>query len=94
MTKEVGSLVVQLCGLCVVVIFACLHRNKKAAMTFGAIVMFLANIIGQIGLAGGGPGACVGIFFFPLLGIMVAWVTFIISNFVRNKFKGANDGEK
>jgi hypothetical protein len=82
-TKEVVSLIVQLFALCAVVVFASLQREKKISIIFGAIVMFLANIVGQIYIAGGGPGACVGTFLLPLLGILVAWMTVVMANFVQ-----------
>jgi len=44
--------------------------------------MFLVNIIAQIIIAGGGPGACIGCVGLPYIGIVTAYLTHKL--FVKN----------
>jgi len=51
----------------------------------GVVLMLCANVVGQIIIAGEGPGACVGFFILPLYGALAAWITVCISNSIRRK---------
>jgi len=78
MNPEVGeflSLVVQIAGLTAVAPLTLLCRRKRWAWVVGPALGIVVNIVGQIVLAGGGPGACVGFFAFPLYGGLISWLT-------------------
>jgi len=76
MEPERLSLIVQISALVVVFLFTLISSKKENCLLFAAIFMFIINIIAQIVIAGGGPGACLGMIALPSLGIMVAFVTF------------------
>jgi hypothetical protein len=73
------SLMVQLWGLIAVVWFTFLWRQKKWALVVGPVLGLLVNIVAQIAIAGGGPGACVGFAAFPLYGLVISWLTLRIA---------------
>jgi hypothetical protein len=72
---EFLALLVQVWGLMATVALTFMFRRKKWAPDIGLGLGFVVNVVGQIGLAGGGPGACVGFFVFPLFGWLVSLLT-------------------
>ncbi len=73
------ALMVQVWGLIAAVAFTYMWRRKKWALAVGPVLGLLVNIVGQIIIAGGGPGACVGCVAFPLCGLAVSWLTLTIA---------------
>lgn len=73
------SLTIQVWGAISVVAFTFMWRRKKGALAVGPVLGFLANIVAQILIAGGGPGACVGFVAFPLCGLLISWLTLRIT---------------
>ena len=55
--------------------------------------MLIANIVGQIYIAGGGPCAFVGFFILPLYGALVAWITVRIANKIHRRLKNKQHEE-
>ena len=72
---EFLSLMAQVLGLIATVGLTCLCRRKRWAPAIGLAMGFAVNIVGQIVLAGGGPGACAGFFVFPLIGWLASQLT-------------------
>ena len=55
-------------------------------MPLSVVIMVAVNIVGQVIIAGEGPGACCGFILLPVLGCVVAWITVSISKkFCRPK---------
>jgi len=73
------SLMVQVWGAIAVVAFTFMWRQKKWALAVGPVLGLLVNIVAQIAIAGGGPGACVGFVGFPLYGLIISWLTLRIA---------------
>lgn len=84
LSNEIMSLIIQLSTLLLIVVFSITFPNKKKAMMFGVCSMLLANVLGQLVVAGEGPAFCVGFVILPFWGILVAYVSIII----RGKIKG------
>jgi uncharacterized membrane protein len=83
---ETLSLVVQLFGLFITVIIA-FFCKKKTAVISGIVTMFIANIVGQILIAGGGPGAFAGIILLPVLGGFTAYIVVTIKGVALKRQK-------
>ena len=67
--------------------FAALIRRKGIAIGIGIVLMLIANIVGQIYIAGGGPGACCGFIALPSYGALVAWITVRIANKIHRRLQ-------
>lgn len=80
---EFLSLMVQVWGVIAVVAFTFMWRRKKWALAVGPVLGFLVNIVGQILIAGGGQGACVGFVGLPLYGLIISWLTLRIAGSLR-----------
>ena len=65
---EMMSFLVQSLTLLLIAVYSASVINHRKAFKFGCYMMFLVNIIGQVIIAGGGPGACIGIVILPLWG--------------------------
>lgn len=87
MIEDIGtaSLIVQITGLLLVVIYSCRRRNLKSSVKAAILIMWAANIFGQIIIAGGGPAAFVGFFILPIYGILLAWLSVTIANKISHK---------
>jgi len=72
---EFLALMVQVWGLLATVPLTFLCRRKRWAPAIGLILGFVVDVVGQIGIAGGGPGACAGFFFLPLYGWLISHLT-------------------
>lgn len=89
------SLFIQLFTM-IYILIASPRNRKGTAIWHGAFFMLLANIVGQIVVAGGGPGACVGMVALPTLGMMLALVSLSFSEWwkwVRKKLSTQNSPE-
>ena len=85
-TSETCSFLLQSWGLLVTAIIAAKTRSKRISILFSVVIMVAVNIVGQVIIAGGGPGACIGFIFLPILGCAVAWITVIVSRkFCKSK---------
>ncbi|MBN1509716.1 MAG: hypothetical protein JW955_22910 [Sedimentisphaerales bacterium] len=73
------SLMVYVWGAIAVVAFTFMWRQKKWALAVGPVLGLLVNIVGQIIIAGGGPGGGVGFVAFPLYGLVISWLTLRIA---------------
>ena len=73
--REFLALMMQVLGLIATVGLTYLCRRKRWAPAIGLTMGFTVNVVGQIALAGGGPGACVGFFVFPLIGWLASQLT-------------------
>jgi hypothetical protein len=73
------SLMVQVWGAIAAVAFTFMWRRQKWALAVGPVLGLLVNIVAQILIAGGGPGACVGSVGFPLYGLVISWLTLRIA---------------
>jgi len=73
------SLMVQVLGAIAAVAFTFMCRRKKWALAVGPVLGLLVNIVAQILIAGGGPGACVGFVVFPVYGLIISWLTLRIA---------------
>ncbi|MBN1437077.1 MAG: hypothetical protein JW936_08370 [Sedimentisphaerales bacterium] len=67
-------MLVQIMGLVIVMICAVVIRRMKPMIYLSILIMWSANIIGQIKIMGGGPGAGLGFFVLPLYGIAVSYI--------------------
>lgn len=93
-SDSILSLFIQVFTMVFVLVTA--HRFGKGAFAFGAFAMLLANIVGQIVVAGGGPGACVGMVALPAYGMLMAWVSLSVSEWwkgIRRKSKAGTENE-
>ena len=79
------SLIVQLSTVFLVIIFSITFPNIKKAVKFGAYSMLLANVLGQLVIAGEGPAFLFGLVALPFWGILVAYVTVIIVQKLENR---------
>jgi hypothetical protein len=80
MSDEVLSFHIQTVCLILTTLFSLLnYKRLKRCLLAGALLMLVANIVGNIIIMGGEPGACVGIFLLPLLGVIVALVTVVLT---------------
>lgn len=85
-TTETCSLLLQLWGLIVTAIIAVKTRSTRISIPFSIAIMVAVNFVGQVIIAGEGPGACVGFILLPILGCAVAWITVSVSRkFCRSK---------
>lgn len=73
--RESLALQVQVCALIATVALTYLCRRRKSAPAVGLVMGFMVNVVSQIAIAGGGPGACVGFFIFPLYGWLASHLT-------------------
>jgi hypothetical protein len=69
---DVWSLIVQLLGFLVAFVLGVVWRPGKSPMLAAAALGLMVNIVAQILIAGGGPGAFVGFVAFPLLCMLAA----------------------
>jgi hypothetical protein len=72
------SILTQCIGFVVVAVFAFLSRKTILSCIVAVVVMTLVNIISQIVIAKGGPGAFVGTFVMPVLGILITIFVVVI----------------
>jgi hypothetical protein len=79
------SFFVECGGFVILLMFATLNRNFKQSAIAAIVIMSVANIISQIVIAGGGPGACVGAVIMPLLGILMVWGVVSLIHFISAK---------
>ena len=79
MTLELCSLLLQSWGLLVTVIIATKTKSIRISIPLSIVIMVIVNFVGQVIIAGEGPGACVGFFLLPILGCLVALVTVSVS---------------
>jgi len=85
-SAETCSLLLQLCGLLVTAIIAAKTRSIQISIPLSIVIMVGVNIVGQVIIAGEGPGACVGFILLPILGCVVALITVSVSKkFYRPK---------
>ena len=74
------SLIVQILGAIGVVVLTFTWRRKNWALAVGPVLGLLINIVAQILIAGGGPGACAGFVVFPLCGLLISWLTLKVAS--------------
>ena len=74
-SPESLSFLFQIVGFVAVAVFTFLCRRRRWAIAIGPVFGLAINIIAQIVIAGGGPGACVGFVAFPLYGLAISWLT-------------------
>ena len=74
-SPESLSLLFQIVGFVAVAVFTFLCRRRRWAIAIGPVFGLAINIIAQIVIAGGGPGACVSFVAFPLYGLAISWLT-------------------
>ena len=74
-SPESLSLLFQIVGFVAVAVFTFLCRRRRWAIAIGPVFGLAIDIVAQIIIAGGGPGACVGFFVFPLYGLVISWLT-------------------
>jgi hypothetical protein len=79
MTLELCSLLLQTWGLLVTAIIAAKTRSIRISIPLSIVIMLAVNFIGQVIIAGEGPGACAGFIVLPFLGCTIAWITVIVS---------------
>jgi hypothetical protein len=79
------SIFVECGALIILLIFAIWNRNYKQSFIVAIVIMSIANIISQIVIAGGGQGACVGVFLMPLLGVIMVWGIISLIKFISVK---------
>ena len=84
LSNEIMSLVIQLSTILLIVIYSITYLNKNKAMKFGAYSMLLANLLGQLVVAGEGPVFFLGIIVLPFWGIMIAYLTVTMTNKKEN----------
>jgi len=82
--EEWLSLCVQVLGFIMVIAFSLFAIPKYVKVIVGVLLMFFTNIVAQIVIAGGGPGAFVGCFGLPFGGFLAAIVT---DSLVRSRHK-------
>jgi hypothetical protein len=90
LSVEMMSLIIQLLTLLLVAVYGVHKANIRIAFKFGCYTMLLANIFGQLIIAGGGPGACVGFIALPLFGGGVGAGAAAFAGAIKNK---ANEGK-
>jgi hypothetical protein len=84
LSDEGWSLAVQVCGLLLAFIFGLLFSRRSARLPAAIALGILINIVAQIFLAGGGPGAFVGFLFLPFVfALMAAFGTLVRRGFRR-----------
>lgn len=77
MNSELASIVIQLFGvLCTAAVGGMFGR--KYVPLVGTVMGLIINVVGQILVAGGGPGACVGFVFLPLVCIVAGYLGYAI----------------
>jgi hypothetical protein len=80
-----GSLVIQICGLLLVIVSSIFTKSFWKAILLAIVIMEVANIIGQGLIANEGPGLFAGFFLLPVLGIIITVVTFYIAKYIKVK---------
>jgi hypothetical protein len=78
------SLMVQVWGAIAAVAFTFMWRHKRWALAVGPVIGLLVDVVAQILIAGGGPGACLGFVAFPLSGLLISWLTLRIAGSRRS----------
>ncbi len=86
-----ASLFTEISGLILIFVFAAIVRNLKWAIIMAIITMTVTNIVSQIIIAKGGPGACVGAIIMPILGVVTAWISVSLSNVIFKKNTYSSD---
>ena len=81
------SLIIQLITLLLVAVYSANVLDFRKAFTFGCYTMLLANIFGQLIIAGGGPGACVGFIGLPLWGGSIGCVVVFLAKPIQRWFE-------
>jgi hypothetical protein len=90
LSVEMMSLIIQLSTLLLVAVYGANVLDFRKAFIFGCYTMFLANIFGQLIIAGGGPGAFVGFIALPLWGGLAGCVVVFLAKLIRGWFNGFN----
>ena len=89
-----GSLIIQICGLLLVIGFSVVVKSVGRAIILAVIIMEGANIIGQGIMADGGPGMCVGFVLLPILGVILVVITHNIAKYLRQSKQDSQDGKE
>lgn len=84
------SLIIQLLSLLLAAIYGVYTLDPRKGFKCGCYMMLLANIFGQIVIAGGGPAACIGFIALPLFGGAVGAGAAAFAAAIKNK---SNEGE-
>ena len=84
LSVEIMSLIIQLVTLFLVAVYGANVLDTRKAFIFGCYMMLLANIFGQLIIAGGGPGACVGFIALPLWGGGVGCLAVVLAKCVKD----------
>ena len=92
-SAETCSLLLQLCGLLVTAIIAAKTRSIQISIPLSIVIMVGVNIVGQVIIAGEGPGACVGFILLPILGCVVALITVSVSKIVDKDIQPDNNSD-
>ncbi len=71
-SDDVLSLVVQLLGFALAFVLGLMWPRGKSPMAAAVVLGLIVNVVAQILIAGGGPGAFVGFFVLPLLCMLAA----------------------
>lgn len=85
MTNERLSLMLQIIGLLVVVVFSLMTRKLKLSIFFAVIIMIIVTVIAEFMIVGGGPAACMNVFALPVMGCFLAWVSIALFNYFTRK---------
>ena len=83
MSYEMQSLLVQIIGLVMVIICATLIRRMKPMIYLSILIMWSANIIGQIKIMGGDT-AFAGFIILPLHGIALSYIVIRVIRLVQS----------
>jgi phosphate/sulfate permease len=79
------SFLVECSSLAIIIVFAFVNCNRKQSSIAAIIIMSIANIVSQVIIAGGGPGAIVGVFVMPLLGVFFALTTITFRGLISKR---------
>ncbi len=88
MDQGTMSLMLQIWGLAAAFALTFMCRRQKWARFLGPVLMFIICIVAQIVIAGGGPGACVGIVVLPLYGYLVSWAALAVARRLEHNRNG------
>ena len=75
--REDTSLIIQLIALLVALCMGLFHESRPKITTLG-LIGITTNVIAQVLIAGGGPGACAGMVVLPLYVIAAGYLGWFI----------------
>jgi hypothetical protein len=85
LSNEIMSLLIQVSALLLTVVFTIRSKTLTKAIYFGICAMLSANVLGQMAVAGEGPGAFLGFVILPFWGCCAVLLTHMIQSLFKRQ---------